>query len=405
MESYRYHIITASGKEKRGTITANDRRHAMMILKADGSTVINLDYPGLFDRELEIPFFHTNVKSRDMSVFCRQFITLIEAGISIVRALDMLEKQTVNRLLKKSIREIKESVEKGENLAESMKHHREVFPSMFVNMVRSGEEAGKLKLSFERMALYYEKTAKLKNIVKRAMIYPVILSVVAILVILVMLIYIVPMYTQMFEQMGAELPVFTRMVVAVSDFLIRYWYWVGLFSFLLYIGLKGYASTDSGDYMISNLALNLPLVGKLKQKNACARFSRNLSTLFGAGVSIIDALEISANTMDNIIYRLAIQNAKEQISRGIPLSVPLCESGIFPPLVYHMVGIGEETGRLDTMLDKAAEYYEEEVMAATEQAAAALEPLIIVGMAFIVIAIIAAIFTPMIAMYSNIEYL
>lgn len=405
MANYRYHVITPAGKEKKGMITANDRPHAMAVLKADGNTVITLDNPGIWDQEFEIPFFNPNVKPRDMSVFCRQFVTLMEAGISIVRALEMLEEQTINKVLKEAVRETRAAVEKGEGLAGSMKSHDKVFPPMFINLVQAGEEAGKLELSFERMAVHYEKTAKLQNIVKKAMIYPAILGIVAILIIIVMITYIVPMYADMFSQMGADIPPFTKLIMNISAFTVSYWYLILIGIFLIVMGIKYYGTTKTGDYIYANIALKLPIIGKLKQKNACAQFSRNLSTLLSAGVPIIEALRIAADTMDNTVYRMAVEDAREQVMRGIPLSIPLKESGVFPPMVYHMVGIGEETGGLDDMLNKVAEYYEEEVAAATEQAAAAIEPLIIIFMAVIVITIIGAVFTPMLSLYGNIDSL
>lgn len=403
MANYRYYVITPAGKEKRGVLNASDRQHAMTVLKNEGNTVISLDDPSIWSKDLEIPLLRPRVKPRDMSIFCRQFVTLIDSGITIIRALEMLEAQTENKVLNEAIRETRSSVERGGTLSGSMKPHDRVFSPMFVNLVEAGEEAGKLDTSFERMARHYEKTEKLNNIVKKAVVYPVILSFVALLVVIVMLTYIVPMYARMFEGMNAELPAYTQFVVNLSNAMIRYWYLIILGLFVLIMGIKAAIATETGEHMLAHLALILPILGKLNKKNACAQFSRNLSTLLGAGVPIIEALEITSNTMNNVIYKYAVQDAREQVSRGIQLSVPLKESGIFPPMVYHMVGIGEETGGLDSMLDKVADYYEEEVMAATEQAAAAIEPLIIVFMAFIIIAIIGAVFGPMVSIYTNID--
>ncbi|MEF9939215.1 MAG: type II secretion system F family protein [Clostridium sp.] len=405
MANYRYYVITPSGKEKKGIITAADRNQAMSVLKNEGDTVISLDNPNIWNREMEIPFLHPRVKARDMSVFCQQFVTLMNAGISIVRALEMLEEQTGNKVLREALRETRASVEKGGGLASSMKPHDRVFSPMFINLVQAGEEAGKLEVSFERMALHFEKSEKLQNIVKKAVIYPAILSVVALIVVIVMLTYIVPMYAKMFADMNSQLPAYTLFILKLSDFIIHYWYLILIAIFLMVMGVKAFSATETGEYLFADLAIKLPMIGALKRKNACAQFSRNLSTLLGAGVSIIEALEITANTMDNKIYQNAVREAREQVARGIQLSIPLKDSGLFPPMVYHMVGIGEETGGLDEMLNKVADYYEEEVMAATEQAAAAIEPLIIVFMAFIVIGIIAAIFAPMLSMYTNIENL
>lgn len=403
MANYRYHVVTPSGKEKKGAINAADRQHAMMILKNEGNTVISLDNPSVWNKEMEIPLFRPRVKARDMSVFCRQFVTLMDSGISIVRALEMLEAQTENKMLNEALRETRASVERGGTLSGSMKPHDRVFSPMFVNLVEAGEEAGKLDLSFERMAQHYEKAEKLGNIVKKAVVYPIILSVVALLVVIVMLTYIVPMYAKMFESMNTELPAYTQLVVNLSNAMVKYWYLIIIGAFLLVMGIKAAASTETGEQLVAHMALNLPILGKLNKKNACAQFARNLSTLLGAGVPIIEALEITANTMNNLIYQSAVRDAREQVARGIQLSIPLKESGIFPPMVYHMVGIGEETGGLDDMLEKVAEYYEEEVMASTEQAAAAIEPLIIVFMAFIIIAIIGAVFTPMLTMYTGVD--
>lgn len=403
MANYRYLVITPAGQEKKGIITASDRQNAMAALKSEGNTVLTLDNPSIWDKEFEIPFLNPRVNPRDMSVFCRQFVTLSEAGISIVRALELLEEQTINKVLKEAIRETRAAVEKGESLAVSMKHQDKVFPPMFVNLVQAGEEAGKLELSFERMAYHYEKTQKLNNIVKKAMIYPIILSVMAVIIVIVMLTYIVPMYTSMFDQMGAELPAYTLFIMRLSDFVVKFWYLILLGIFGIVMGLKYFGGTETGDYIFANMAIKMPVIGNLNRKTACSQFSRNLSTLLSAGVSIIDALEITANTMDNTVFKMAVRDAREQVSRGIQLSIPLRESGIFPPMVYHMVGIGEETGGMDDMLNKVAEYYEEEVVAATEQAAAAIEPMVIVIMAGIVIAIIAAVFTPMLSMYSSID--
>lgn len=405
MANYRYYVVTPSGKEKKGIISVADRKHAMEILRREGNTVISIDDPSIWNKELEIPFLRSGVKARDMSVFCRQFVTLMNAGISIVRSLDMLEEQTDNRMLREALKNTRESVERGGTLAGSMKLHHEVFSPMFVNLVQAGEEAAKLDVSFERMALHFEKTEKLQNIVRKAVVYPIILSIVAMIVVIVMLTVIVPMYGTMFEEMNSELPAYTQSILTLSSFVTQYWYAIFLVVFITAVGVKVLLSTGTGERMAAAFVIRLPIIGKLKRKTACAQFSRNLSTLLGAGVSIMEALDITANTMDNRIYEMAVRDAAGQVRKGIQLSVPLKECGLFPPMVYHMVGIGEETGALDDMLNKVADYYEEEVMAATEQAAAAIEPLIIVLMALVIIAIISAIFMPMLSMYKNIDSL
>lgn len=400
MASYRYHIVTPSGAEKKGLIEAADRSHALTALKAGGNTVISVGNPSIWDTQINLPFTH-RVKARDMSVFCRQFVSIISAGVSITRALEMLVEQTENKTLKEALRETRSYVERGESLSESMRRQEAVFPKMFINLVQAGEESGKLELSFERMAIHYEKSAKIQSLVAKTLIYPIILGIASVVVITVMMVYIVPMYSDMFAEMDTELPMYTRAVVAISNFMVHYWYLLLLFVGAMIFAYRMFSNTNRGKYLLASVALKIPIFGKVNQKSACAQFARNLSTLLTAGVPIMEALNIVADTMNNPLFQDAMKNAREQVARGISLAVPLRDCGMFPPMVYHMVNIGEETGGLDGMLDSLAVYYEEEVEAATEKAAAALEPLIILFMAFIVIAIIMAVYTPMLSMYQN----
>ena len=400
MASYRYHIVTPSGAEKKGLIEAADRSHALTALKAGGNTVISVGNPSIWDTQINLPFTH-RVKARDMSVFCRQFVSIISAGVSITRALEMLVEQTENKTLKEALRETRSYVERGESLSESMRRQEVVFPKMFINLVQAGEESGKLELSFERMAIHYEKSAKIQSLVAKTLIYPIILGIASVVVITVMMVYIVPMYSDMFAEMDTELPMYTRAVVAISNFMVHYWYLFLLFIAAMIFAYRMFRNTNRGKYLLASIALKIPIFGKVNQKSACAQFARNLSTLLTAGVPIMEALNIVADTMNNPLFQDAMKNAREQVARGISLAVPLRDCGMFPPMVYHMVNIGEETGGLDGMLDSLAVYYEEEVEAATEKAAAALEPLIILFMAFIVIAIIMAVYTPMLSMYQN----
>ncbi|RGZ00160.1 type II secretion system F family protein [Clostridium sp. AM58-1XD] len=400
MASYRYHIVTPSGVEKKGLIEAADRSHALTALKAGGNTVISVGNPSIWDTQINLPFTH-RVKARDMSVFCRQFVSIISAGVSITRALEMLVEQTENKTLKEALRETRSYVERGESLSESMRRQEAVFPKMFINLVQAGEESGKLELSFERMAIHYEKSAKIQSLVAKTLIYPIILGIASVVVITVMMVYIVPMYSDMFAEMDTELPMYTRAVVAISNFMVHYWYLLLLFVGAMIFAYRMFRNTNRGKYLLASVALKIPIFGKVNQKSACAQFARNLSTLLTAGVPIMEALNIVADTMNNPLFQDAMKNAREQVARGISLAVPLRDCGMFPPMVYHMVNIGEETGGLDGMLDSLAVYYEEEVEAATEKAAAALEPLIILFMAFIVIAIIMAVYTPMLSMYQN----
>ncbi|MBQ3789500.1 MAG: type II secretion system F family protein [Lachnospiraceae bacterium] len=405
MADFRYRVVAPDGKTRNGTIPAADRNSAIDLLKANGNTVISISEIGRFEKSIDLSFLKPGVSSREMSVFCRQFVTLSAAGVSIVRALGMLEEQAENEMLSDALREIRLSVEKGNTLSESMHRQTKVFSPMFAALVGAGEEAGKLEVAFERMAIHFEKAEKLKSVVKKAMVYPVILMIVCVAVIIIMLTRIVPMYAAMFEQMGTEMPRVTKVLVAMSNWLTRFWWILVILVAAGILAFRSYAATPAGRSRIDKWKLRIPIIGKLNKKTACAQFCRNLSTLLGAGMPIIRALTVTADTLGNDVYRQCLEAAQDQVTRGSHLSDPLTESGLFPPMICNMINVGEETGSIDTMLEKAADYYEEEVSDATESAAAALEPVIIIVMALIVIGIIAAVFSPMISLYTNIDAL
>lgn len=398
MPSYKYTILTPQGKEKKGSIEANDAEHATNLLKADGSIVTKVQEEGLLDKELSFSFGGGGVKARDLSVFCQQFHSITGAGVSIVNALEMLGEQTENKALRDAINNTRASVEKGSSLAESMKKES-VFPSLLINMVEAGEASGSLETAFERMATHFEKDARLKALIKKSAIYPIAIIVVLVVVVIVMLVMVIPTFKDMFEEAGSELPWVTQALVDMSNFMINRWYLLLIIIAAIVIAVRMFASTNTGKYFFADLKIKLPVFGTLTVKTASAQFARTMSTLMAAGVPVIEALEIVGKTMSNLRFRDAIYVAKEQVAIGRPLSEPLKESGLFPPTILHMVGIGEETGNLEHMLTTAADYYDEEVENATEAVASIIEPMIIVVMAVIVGGVIMAIMMPMMSMY------
>ncbi|MCR5674505.1 MAG: type II secretion system F family protein [Lachnospiraceae bacterium] len=405
MADYRYRVITPEGRNKSGTIPASDRDGAIELLKAGGNTVISIAEADRLNRRIDLSFLKPGVPPSEMGVFCRQFVTLSSAGVSIVRTLTMLEEQAENPALKDALHDVRITVEKGGSLSEGMHRQSKVFSPMFASLVGAGEEAGRLEVSFERMAIHFEKSDKLRGIVKKAMVYPAILAVVCVAVIIIMLTKIVPMYASMFEQMGTEMPAITRALVAFSSFFTRFWWVLAALILFIVLGYRSYATSPKGRVRIDRIRLKLPILGKLNQKTACAQFCRNLSTLLGAGMPIIRALAVTSDTLGNEIYKQSLKKAEEEVTRGSRLADPMEESALFPPMICNMIRVGEESGSIDTMLEKAADYYEQEVSDATESAAAALEPIIIIVMALIVIGIIAAVFSPMISLYTNIDAL
>ena len=400
MPSYRYTAYSKEGKEIKGSIEADDKDAAAKIIKSEGKTPIRIDEEGIMDKDLKFSFGNKKATSRDLSIFCRQFVSISSAGVAIVDALEMLADQTENPELKRGIYDTMTSVQKGETLAISMKKQGKVFPSLLINMVEAGEASGDLDIAFERMALQFEKDTKLKSLVKKAMIYPAALSVVIIVVVIAMMAFVVPTFSDMYAGMNQELPMLTRMIIALSDFITGKWYIIVVIISLLVIGFKLFKSTEKGTYILADLMIKAPIFGKLTVKSASATFARTLSTLTAAGISMIEALEVTGRTMKNIRFRDEIINAKEKVAQGRPLSEPLKSGGLFPNMIVHMIGIGEETGNIDDMLTTAASYFEEEVEVTTESIATLVEPLIIVLMAGIVGVIIMAILIPMFGMYS-----
>ena len=361
--------------------------------------VVSVDKGSALDQDLNLSFGKKKASTRDLSVFCRQFVSISTAGVAIVDALEMLGDQTENKALQEAIYNVKASVQKGDTLANSMRQQDGIFPPMMVNMVEAGESSGSLEVAFERMAIQFEKSTKIKSLVKKSMIYPIALTVIVIGVVVVMMILVIPTFSDMYADMGQELPAITRAVVALSDFIVGKWYILIAVIVVAVIAIKAFVATDTGKYAKADLGMKMPIFGKLTVKSASAQFARNLSTLTAAGISMVDALEIVAKTMSNLRFKDAVLEAKEKVTQGRPLSEPLKASAVFPNMIIHMIGIGEETGNMDDMLITAATYYEEEVEVATEQVSAVIEPLLIVVMAGIVGTIIMAVLIPMFGMY------
>lgn len=404
MAEFSYVAIASDGKEKKGSMEAVDEAFVKAKLKNEGLIPIKVTAQNMLTRDINISIGNS-IKPRDLSIFCRQFNSILNAGVTVVEALGMLGEQTENKVFKKAIGETKTAVEKGETLSDAMSVHKNVFPSLMINLVEAGESSGSLDTAFGRLAIQFEKQSKLSGLVKKAMIYPIILVVVAVVVVIIMSVAVIPKFAEMFSDMGSELPTITKFVLAISDFLIYKWYLLIIIVAGIVGGCKLFAETDKGKHVFGTLKIKLPVFGKLSIKSSSASFSRTLCTLVSSGLSLSDALDITARSMDNILFKEAIDNAKTEVERGVSLSEPIKDANLFPPMVYHMLRIGEETGNIEGMLEKVAEYYEEEVELTTQSLTAALEPLIIVVMGVIVGVLVLAIYMPMINMYSGLENL
>lgn len=404
MASYKYKAMTADGKTKRGTIEANSLERASDKLKSEGYNVLELKDAGALDKDININI-GGKVKSKDLTMFCKQFASILNAGVTIITALDMLGEQATNKTMKTALIDVKNSVEKGSNLADSMRQHPKVFPPILINMVQAGEASGSLEVALVRMADHFEKDNRLQSQIKSAMTYPVIVMIVAIAVVIVCMVVVIPNFTGMFMDMDMELPMATKIMVAASDFIIQKWYVLVAIVAVVVVAIKFFKKTSTGEYVFAKLAMKVPLIGNLTVKSSAARFARTLSTLMASGIQLIDAVEAVAKVMTNSIIRKNLLEARDQVAKGVPLSKPISDMGIFPPLLTQMVHIGEETGNLEDMMFRVADFFDEEVEEATKALTAAMEPLIMVFLAGIVGMIVAAVYGPMLSMYEGMDNL
>ncbi len=405
MPTYSYLILTRQGKETKGTLDAGDREDALLELKKTGGVIISLEEVGRLSKDIELSFMDKKPSPRDLAVFCRQFVSILNAGVPAVTALEMLSEQTENKKLAKSLFECKKSIEQGETLARAMSDFPNVFPPMLVTLIAAGEASGSIDVSLTRMAEQFEKSAKIQATIKKATVYPTFLFFLTIVAVALLLTFVVPTFKDVLSDLGVPLPGITVAVLAAADFLQNRWYIALLFVIALVVFFRAFAGTDTGKHFWGRLSLKAPLFGQLTTKTVSALMSRTLSTLIGAGLPLVDALGIVAQTMSNVYFKEALLHARDAVMLGSPLSGEFRRAKIFPPLVYHMTGIGEEAGELEEMLTKLAEYYESESESATERVMAAIEPIIILLMALLVGTIIVSVLMPMASMYSGLNNL
>lgn len=401
MAKYKYLITNKYGKEKRGMMEATSKESAIAQLKNDGSVVLEISETASIANASWNITIGNPVKKKDITIFCKQFYSILTAGVTVIDGLRMVQDQTENKYLREALYNVMVSVEKGDSLADAMEMEKKIFPSLLIHMVAAGEATGNLEVAFDRICTQFDKDMKLASMVKSAMIYPIVVLVVAVGVVIVLLTTVIPNFQQTFEQMGEDLPGLTQAVIAASDFIVNNLVIVlGSIVFLilfLSIGRK----TEPGKQLTSRISLKIPMFRNFSVKNAAAKFSMTMSTLIVSGVPLVEALEIVGNVIENRIIRKAVKDCREEVMQGIPMSEPLEASKVFPPMVTHMLKIGEETGTTEQMLDKVAEYYESEVEEATKRLTTAMEPMIIVVLAVVVGGVVGAIMMPMLSIYQN----
>lgn len=398
MAQYNYKAMDRNGKPKKGVVEANNEDKAKERLKSEGLIVQEIKEQGAARKG-----GGKKVKDKDLAVFCKQFVSVLNAGVTVITALEMMGEQLENKTLQAALREAQAYVQKGGTLADAFKINPKVFPPIMVNMVAAGEMSGNLEVCFERLTTHFENSNALKSKVKSAMTYPIVILVIVIAVVIVLLMTVIPQFAQMFSDLGSELPTATQILINFSEFLQHKWYIVLLIVVAVVAALKFVGKTDAGSLLYAKIGLKFPLFGQLNIKSAAATFSRTLSTLMASGIPLIDSVEQVAKMMNNRIIRDGLMDARNQVAKGVPLSKPIRDMEIFPNMLPQMIRIGEETGNIEEMIDKVADYYEMEVNAATDGLTAMLEPIIIVVMGVVVGGIVLCIYSPMLNMYDAID--
>ncbi len=399
MATFIYSARSPSGEITSGELQVENREEAMAQLRRQRLIPVKMEEKEGF----KMPAFGSGVATRDIVIFTRQFATMINSGLPLVQSLDILAKQSENPVLRKTIEGVLYDVESGQTLADALRNHPKVFPELYTNMVAAGEAGGILDTILLRLAVFLEKADQLRRKIKGAMIYPSVILTVAIGAVAVLLIFVIPVFQEMFASVNLKLPGPTAFVIFLSETLQSKWY---VFVITIFMGvtiLKQTYKTPNGQLFLDRVLLNMPILGPMQRKAAIARFTRTLGTLVSSGVSILDGLEITAKTAGNRVLHDAIMESRASIAGGETISEPLKKSGVFPPMVTSMINVGEQTGGLDEMLTKIADFYDEEVDAAVEALLAAMEPIMIVFLGVIVGGMIVAMYLPIFDMINAVE--
>lgn len=390
---YKYKAVNLNGEIVEGSFETSSKEEVIEMLKSKDFMPISVEVD--IEKAAQSNIFDKKVSKKDLAIFCRQFYTMVDAGIPIIKCIDILTEQSDNKSLKKALTDMGLEVQKGTNLSGSMKKHKKTFPLILVNMIEAGEASGNLDNILERMAVHFEKENKLESKIKSALIYPAVLIVVSVAVVVFMLVGVMPTLIGMFENSGTELPGITLFLLNLSNFLRDYWYLVsgiigGLSGFFIY-----YRSTLRGKKRLSILKIRTPFIKTINKKIITSRFTRTLSTLMSSGIALIEALEIAGNIINNQIIKEKLEEGIEGIKKGEALSKIIREMDIFSPMVYSMISVGEEAGSLDTILIKTADFYDDEVEISLQKMTTLIEPVLLIGMAIVIGFIVIAMALPM----------
>jgi type IV pilus assembly protein PilC len=396
MKKFKYFARNQEGKEVKGVVEARDASAVADVLHDRGLIVVDVKEEMKFDLERLNEINIGGVPMQDKVVFMRQLATMISAGLAITKALEILKQQATNPYFQRVLIDVLESVQGGMSLAESFRNQSEdVFDDITLNLIQAGEESGNLDKILERLATEMEEQKSMGAKIKSAMIYPAIILIVIVAVIITMMVVLVPSMTEVYSEFGAELPWATQLLISMSDFMVKSW-WILLTVILVFaVGIKMFLNTDRGRNIWDKIVLKIPTVGKIITKMQLSNFTRILSLLLGSGLSIIQALELTANSLSNSVFRNSVLEARREVEKGGSLAVPIARNEYFPLIVSQMIAVGEETGELDAVLAKVSQYYKEEVDTATDNLSALIEPVMLVLMGVSIGFIALAVYMPM----------
>lgn len=395
---FNYRAVNAQGAYQEGQFEGGSREELMEMLRGNNLIPVEINQDITAGRTVKRG--SGKFKTKDLSIFCRQFATMLQAGIGIVKCLDILEKQSTHQGLKNACGEMMTSVQKGNLLSNAMAEHRELFPQLLIQMVVAGEASGNLDVVMDRLAMTYEKEAKIENKMGTAMTYPIVLLVTLVIITAVILVFVLPKFTAMFEQSGQDLPVPTKILIGMSDFLIERWYIVLIAIVVIIILIKQTLSRDEGQRVFDGFKIKAPIIGEQFRMIVTSRFTRTLATLLSSGIGLLEAISIVGRVVGNKEVEHRLDNASEDIKKGIALSRAINDVDVFPPMVVSMIKIGEESGSLDTVLEKTADYYDEELDTAIQRLVGLMEPAMILVMGVVVAFVVISIALPMFGMYS-----
>lgn len=404
MPLYSYKVKTETGKVYSGETKIDSEEELRRLLEDKGYTPIQIVEKNALTDISTIGIFKQKVKTKDLAIFNRQFAIVLQAGVPIATCLDVLRQQTTNKTLKECLNDIYENIQKGISLSNSMRKHEDIFPELMVCMVEAGEVSGQLDIVFERLAKQFENQNAINAKIRGALTYPIIVGVIAVAVIVVLMLFVVPSFVGILKDFGVALPIFTRILIAISNFFVNFWWAILVVGLGLIFGGKAFGKSDAGKIFYGNLAIKVPVLKGVTKNIITSRLARTLGTLMSSGVLLIQSMEVVQKILDNAVIQRKFDIVIDEIKKGKGLTQPLLGCKYFPPLLMSMIRIGEESGSLDFTLEKAADFYDTEVETSIQQLMALIEPLMTIMLAVVVAFVVLSVLVPMLSIYQNANF-